>query len=302
MPLFVAIYEAGNLTAAADQLGMTQSNLSHALKKLRQQLDDPLFERKGGGLVASERARQLYQRVPALLQDLNDSMRGEGESETLSLPSPLTILLDSWSQSRLLPVLAEVLGDSLHSGQVRILATDCDAANADWAASLLRGEAQMALATASGQAQMALATANARAQLQSVQLYSDRYVCALRPGHSASHSAGQGGQLTLGDYLLLTHLQVDRASTPVPAKLRQLSKKRMQCVQVADLAAATSLLQASDLALTCPASFATGQGWPILELPFEVAPRTLYIHIQGREKSDSALHSLTATLHRWLSP
>ena len=215
MPLFVAIYEAGNLTAAADQLGMTQSNLSHALKRLRQQLDDPLFERKGGGLVASERARQLYRRVPALLKDLNDSMRGEGGGDTLSLPSPLTILLDSWSQSRLLPVLAEVLGDSLHSRQVRILATDCDAANSDWAACLLRGEAQMALATAngqtqmalataSGQTQMALATASAQAQLQSVQLYSDRYVCALRPGHSASHSASQSGQLALGDYLLLT--------------------------------------------------------------------------------------------------
>ena len=302
MPLFVAIYEAGNLTAAADQLGMTQSNLSHALKRLRQQLDDPLFERKGGGLVASERARQLYRRVPALLKDLNDSMRGEGGGDTLSLPSPLTILLDSWSQSRLLPVLAEVLGDSLHSRQVRILATDCDAANSDWAACLLRGEAQMALATASGQTQMALATASAQAQLQSVQLYSDRYVCALRPGHSASHSASQSGQLALGDYLLLTHLQVDGASTPVPAKLGQLSKKRVQCVQVADLAAATSLLQTSDLALTCPASFATGQGWPILELPFEVAPRTLHIHIQGREKPDSALHRLKAALHRRLSP
>tara|TARA_R110002110_G_scaffold1481_2_gene6467 strand:+ start:470 stop:1438 length:969 start_codon:yes stop_codon:yes gene_type:complete len=45
LTVFNAIYEYGNLTRAADALGMTQPAVSHALKRLRAMFDDPLFSR-----------------------------------------------------------------------------------------------------------------------------------------------------------------------------------------------------------------------------------------------------------------
>ena len=44
---------SGSVTAAADELGVTQSAVSHALQKLRAIVRDPLFVKSGRGIVAT---------------------------------------------------------------------------------------------------------------------------------------------------------------------------------------------------------------------------------------------------------
>lgn len=57
--VFEVIYRERNLTRAAVILSLSQSAVSHALNRLREQLGDPLFVREGRGVAPTPLARQL---------------------------------------------------------------------------------------------------------------------------------------------------------------------------------------------------------------------------------------------------
>ena len=54
-----AIHAEGNLTRAARRLNLSQPALSHALARLREALDDPLFLRQGNRMVPTARTQRL---------------------------------------------------------------------------------------------------------------------------------------------------------------------------------------------------------------------------------------------------
>lgn len=56
---FDALYELRSTTLAADRLGLTQSAVSHALRRLRAAVGDPVFVRGGGALQPTARAIEM---------------------------------------------------------------------------------------------------------------------------------------------------------------------------------------------------------------------------------------------------
>src|SRR5581483_1045603 len=58
---FLAIAEAASVTAAAAQLTLTRSAVSHSLRTLEGQLGVPLFHRVGRGLVLTNEGKLLKQ-------------------------------------------------------------------------------------------------------------------------------------------------------------------------------------------------------------------------------------------------
>ncbi|MGG5874249.1 LysR family transcriptional regulator, partial [Pseudomonas peli] len=60
-----ALTQEGNLTRAAERLHLSQSTVSNALARLRQQLGEELFQRTARGMTPTARAQALY--VPCLL-------------------------------------------------------------------------------------------------------------------------------------------------------------------------------------------------------------------------------------------
>lgn len=74
--VFDAVYRSGSLTRAAEALNLTQPAVSHALSRLRDQLDDPLFRREGRGMVATPRAHALAGDVRQALALLESSAQG----------------------------------------------------------------------------------------------------------------------------------------------------------------------------------------------------------------------------------
>jgi len=75
--VFDAIYREGNLTKAAQQLHLSQPAVSHALARLRERFDDPLFERAGKGMAPTPLAKAIVERVRSALQELESTL-GEG--------------------------------------------------------------------------------------------------------------------------------------------------------------------------------------------------------------------------------
>ncbi len=72
--VFDAIYREGNLTRASEQLNLSQPAVSHALNRLRERFDDPLFERAGKGVAPTPLAKAIIPRVQAALQDLESTL------------------------------------------------------------------------------------------------------------------------------------------------------------------------------------------------------------------------------------
>jgi DNA-binding transcriptional LysR family regulator len=68
--VFDILYEERNVTRASARLLLTQSAVSHALARLRDVLDDPLFMRIPSGLEPTERAHRLAPRLRVALAEI----------------------------------------------------------------------------------------------------------------------------------------------------------------------------------------------------------------------------------------
>jgi len=66
--VFDAIYTEGGITLAAKRLSLTQPAISHALGRLRELFDDPLFMRQGKGMIPTPMARMMIDPVRQSLQ------------------------------------------------------------------------------------------------------------------------------------------------------------------------------------------------------------------------------------------
>ncbi|MEM1163888.1 MAG: LysR family transcriptional regulator [Pseudomonadota bacterium] len=72
LKLFLAIYDSGSVSAAADRFGLNQSTVSHHLDRLRSALNDRLFIRMGKKIVPTEFAHELAPRVRHMVVGLED--------------------------------------------------------------------------------------------------------------------------------------------------------------------------------------------------------------------------------------
>ncbi|HET7501972.1 MAG TPA: LysR family transcriptional regulator [Kofleriaceae bacterium] len=95
--VFDVIAREGSLSAAARSLSITQSAVSHALARLRGQLGDPLFVRRGRGVTPTPLAQRLTPAVGEAMAVLSRALASRREFEprldvrrvTLAVPDEL---------------------------------------------------------------------------------------------------------------------------------------------------------------------------------------------------------------------
>src|SRR5579872_3100921 len=75
--VFRELMRRGRTTAAADRLGLSQSAVSHALSRLRDLFEDPLFVRRPHGLEPTRRALELAPRIDALIDLIGAALGAE---------------------------------------------------------------------------------------------------------------------------------------------------------------------------------------------------------------------------------
>ncbi len=71
LKVFYAIDSERQLTRAGEKIGLTQSAVSHALKRLREIFDDELFVRSPKGMSPTPRCKQLILPIKKVLDDLD---------------------------------------------------------------------------------------------------------------------------------------------------------------------------------------------------------------------------------------
>ncbi|WP_281557658.1 LysR family transcriptional regulator [Thalassomonas sp. RHCl1] len=82
--IFRLMMEIRHVGKVANKIGVSQSALSHMLKKLRAQFDDPLFHKTSTGMEPTVRAQELYNTIIAPLQSLNSALLASHEFNPLT--------------------------------------------------------------------------------------------------------------------------------------------------------------------------------------------------------------------------
>ncbi|MDA0238699.1 MAG: LysR family transcriptional regulator [Proteobacteria bacterium] len=83
LEFFVAVYEEGSFTHAAERVHGTQPGLSAQIKQLEEELDQALFVRSVGGAEPTEAGRRLYDHAISILRSVEevrvdmDALNGE---------------------------------------------------------------------------------------------------------------------------------------------------------------------------------------------------------------------------------
>jgi len=107
--VFDAIYAEGNLTRAAERLNLTQPAISHALAKLRDRLDDPLFTRHGHRMIPTPLAQALLPDIQHALSQLNTALQRARAFDPSSAEKTFRIAMRDLFEATLLPPMVESL-------------------------------------------------------------------------------------------------------------------------------------------------------------------------------------------------
>ena len=105
--VFDAIYREGGITPASKRLHLSQPAVSHSLARLRELLDDPLFERHGNAMVPTPRARALAATISRSLGALEHMMHNAGQFDPATSDRTFTIAVREAHEFSFLPTLLQ---------------------------------------------------------------------------------------------------------------------------------------------------------------------------------------------------
>lgn len=120
LQLLVTVVELGSVTAASQQLGVTQSAVSHQLDRLRGITGDALFVKSGRGIVATARAHELAGQARELLRQLHGFAQGS-DFDPARWTTTLTLAANDFQRDLLLPLLAARLREQAPGVSLRII-------------------------------------------------------------------------------------------------------------------------------------------------------------------------------------
>ena len=101
--VFDAIYTERSISKAAVKLHLSQPTVSNALARLRNQLDDPLFERSGRGMVPTLRAKSLAEPIRQGLAAIDHGLRGHPDFAFAEADRKFVISVGDYGETVMLP-------------------------------------------------------------------------------------------------------------------------------------------------------------------------------------------------------
>jgi DNA-binding transcriptional LysR family regulator len=116
---FDALLRHRSVTRAAQHLDVTQSAVSHALRKLRTFFDDPLFVKGGEGVVPTDRARALARGVRQVVDVAREMLLVEAGFNPATAHRTVTLCMSDMGEMSLLPFFVERLRDAAPHCRVR---------------------------------------------------------------------------------------------------------------------------------------------------------------------------------------
>jgi DNA-binding transcriptional LysR family regulator len=233
---FDALYDARNVTRAANRLALTQPTVSGMLSRLRDLFGDPLFVRTQHGVLPTPRADELAEPIKTLLTDVEALVTPE-DFDPASADTTISISANDYMQHSLVVPLIRNLRKTAPGIRLAILPADI----AGLADKMARGTIDLAVTIPE------FASPNLPRSL----LYTERYVCAARKGHPLKDK-----KLSLGDFCRFDHLIVSPTGGsfegPADQALAELGANRRVSVSLPSFHVLLETLRADDFLALVP--------------------------------------------------
>lgn len=122
--VFLAIWDARGLTVAGQRLGLTQPAVSHALRRLRETFDDPLFVRVTHGMVPTEAATRLHLPISGALQIIQRAVQDTERFEPSTAQRVFRIAMSDVSELYFLPAMMPWLAEAAPLVRLEVVRLD----------------------------------------------------------------------------------------------------------------------------------------------------------------------------------
>jgi DNA-binding transcriptional LysR family regulator len=275
-----------SVARAAERLHVTPSAISNALARLRAALGDPLVLKSGRGVVPTPRALALAPALARAISELDAAVYGAVFDATTS-SLRFTLAVSDAGQIVRLPRLAGLFRAEMPRSRLRVVAVDT----------------MVALGGLGGtEVDVAIGVGEKSAGTHRRALFDEPTVLVARDGHPALGGARAGKRALEGIGHVEVHVAFGRPNRDVPASWAKAGIERDVVVVVPTFTAALSVVAATDLVATIPASVveALGPGMGVHAVATPVPPTSvkMYLAWHDRTHRDPAMRAFRALIIR----
>lgn len=277
LSLLETIESHGSLTAAANELHLTQPAVSHALRRLREHLGDPLFVRQGNAMIPTPTTVAIIGPVRQALQQMKRTL------------DQASAFVPSTSQRRFSIGLLPVAETGLVAPVIRAL----NAQSSQIALDFVRIDHRtLEHDLAGNRLEVAIdVSLPVPTTVRRERVWADRFVVVA----AGNHPAVRGGVITRQAYFAAAHVLVStrrRGAGSVDLAIQKTGSRRDVRFRCQSHQAAAEIAAASDLLLTVPASAAAvmvaRDDLAFLMPPLELPRSELFLYWHERSEADPA--------------
>ncbi len=270
-----AVLRHRSVSKAATDLALSQPAVSHALNRLRAQLQDPLVLRGQGGLVPTPRALALAPTLVALVASAKGMMQPERFDPATS-NATLRIAASDYALCALLPRLLQALAPL--APDLRMTAEPAGSATLD---RLKEGSVDLSF----------WGTTPPQAPYHHLPLFQEHYLGVAHRGHPVLATCGTS--VTLEAFLAARHAVVslgDPGLNEIDQALARLGAKRRIAVATPSFSGNLAAVRCTDLVASLPSRLCDHLPDDLVAfpLPFPVPPYAYGIVWHHRTQNDTA--------------
>lgn len=285
LTIFRDLVRLQKTTLVAATLGVSQSAVSHALARLRELFDDPLFVRRPNGLEPTQRASQLLPQVEVILRLAQDALNVPTHFDPETSTRSFRLAGNDLVGAVIAPPLIRTLRAEAPGCRVAFqFAVGTESLNA-----LRTNEMEMAIGR----------VWDLPDEFRAVPVFEEDFVVVVRKDHPVAHHAA----MSLEKYLSLDHILVSFRGGFHGMVDQALKKRRLRRRVVASVPmfmTAMGVVASGDLSSTVPArlaaKYADQFGLAVLEMPLAIDPFTFSLVRHARSTSDVGLDWLSARI------
>ncbi|BET11298.1 LysR family transcriptional regulator [Pandoraea sputorum] len=282
---FLVIWDVRSLTVAADRLHVSQPAVSHALRRLREVFDDPLFVRTALSMEPTPAAMRLHSPIQEAFALIRGALVKHVRFEPVSALRTFRLAMSDMAQLHVLPALMHVLSARAPNVAVQVQQLPVDLITT----ALRKGDIDLALGYLAEPGQ----------ECRFDRLREDEFVCMLRAEHPFGAS-----ELTTDDVNRLQFVHSCTNTTghhsAMEAAFRNAGIQLNIALQVPQFTIAPQVVATTDLAFILPQAIAEQVNrngtYRLLRLPLALPPITVGVYSHDQFAEDDGIDWLRAVL------
>lgn len=285
--IFLAIYETGSVSGAAQRVHLTQPSVSYSLSRLRSLLNDPLFHRTRDGMQPTFSADKFYETFRTSLMNIELAIASTSEFNPLLSRRTFRIALSDLGEVFLLPILMKKFRALAPNISIEVVSMEVNQVE-DW---LFKGRIDAAVGNLTF----------LKGKVDYLSIFEEFYTCLVCAQHPRI-----GKQLTLDQFLNEYHVSVSRTTghSLVEDILKKLEISRHVSLTIPHFSVLPSIIPDSEVIACLPSRvagmFAKNGNTKVMKIPLDLPKFEVGVYWANQLEDTVAQQWLTQTIHQEL--